>query len=57
MDISAEETNQDVNQPGPISILLQVVRDTGRRLIGFFVLSKEEQAQAGIDFRGEDRRE
>jgi hypothetical protein len=57
MDISVEESKPDVNRPGPISTILQAVKETGKRLIGFFALTNEELVQAGIDFRGEERRE
>jgi hypothetical protein len=53
MDISAEENKPDMKHPGPLLTVLQTVKEVTRRLIGFFVLSKEEQLQAGIGFRGE----
>jgi hypothetical protein len=57
MDISVEQNKPDVSRPSPLPAVLQAVKDVTRRLIGFFVLSKEEQLQAGIDFRGKERRE
>ena len=57
MDISVEEIKPDVNQPAPIAAILQAVKGVANRLIGFFVLTEEEQLQAGIDFHGEGRRE
>jgi hypothetical protein len=57
MDVSVEEVKPDVNQPGPLSIVLDTVRGVARRVIGFFQLTKEEQTQAGIDLSGEGRGE
>jgi hypothetical protein len=57
MDVSVEEVKPDVNQPGPLTIVLDTVRGVARRVIGFFQLTKEEQTQAGIDLSGEGRGE
>ena len=52
MDISVEKIKQDLNFSNPVSIVLQAARRVARWLIGFFMLSKEEQSQAGIVFNG-----
>jgi hypothetical protein len=55
MDMSVEETRTDVNRPDPFSTVLEVFRAVARKLTGFFILSKEERSQAGIDLSGEGR--
>lgn len=57
MEISVEEIKPDVNRSGLLSTVLQVAHCIANWLIGFFMLSKEEQLQAGIDFSGEGRSE
>jgi hypothetical protein len=52
MDLSVEETKPELNLSDPVSTVLQAARRVARWLIGFFVLSKDEQSQAGIVFNG-----
>ena len=55
MDISADKYRSDLNRPGPFSVVLQTVRGFTKWLIGFFVLTEEEQSKAGI-YVGSGRR-
>ncbi len=55
MDISIEKTKSVEPQPYPFVIALQAVRGVFDRLIRLFILSKDEQSQAGIDLSGEGR--
>ncbi len=56
MDISTDKYRSDLNRPGSFSVVLQIVRDFTRRLIGFFALTEEEQSKAGI-YVGSERQD
>jgi hypothetical protein len=55
MDISADKYRSDLNRPAPFSAVLQTLKNFTRWLIGFFVLTEEEQSKAGI-YVGSKRR-
>ena len=48
MDISMDEHEMNVSHPEPLSKVLQVIKGVSRRLIGFFILSDEDQVKAGV---------
>ena len=56
MDTPSEEYKPYYgNRPGPFLAVLRSVRGLVRRLFGFFVLTDDEQSQAGIYLGGEGR--
>lgn len=55
MDISADRSRSDSYRPGPFSAIWQTLRGLLSRLIGFFLLTKEERSKAGIYLGGEGR--
>lgn len=55
MNISADRSTSDTNRPDPTSAMLQTVRGFVRRLIGFLILSEEDQWEAGIYLGGQGR--
>ena len=55
MDTSAEKYASDDNRTEPFVNVLKTVRGFFRRMIGFFMLSEEDQLKAGIHVGGEGR--
>ena len=55
MDISTDRSKSDGNQPGSFAAVWQTLKGFLGRLIGFFMLTKEERSKAGIYLGGEGR--
>ena len=54
MDISAERTNSDTNRPHLLSTVLHTVPGVLKWLLGFFMLTKEDEMKAGIHMGSEE---
>jgi hypothetical protein len=55
VEILAENNKMEENRPALLLPVVQVLRGVARQMIGFFMLSKEDQLKTGIYQGGEGR--